>query len=113
LYGELGLSTDAAQVFYEYVKIDPTEAAAWANLAIALSQSGNFQEAISACYEAIKLQPDDAGAWKTLARCLYRTGDYVGAKNALQKAESLSRARAKQPKATATPAAAVSNPGAF
>jgi S1-C subfamily serine protease len=113
LYGELGLFTDAAQVFYEYVKIDPTEAAAWANLAIALSQSGNFQEAISACYEAIKLQPDDAGAWKTLARCLYRTGDYVGAKNALQKADSLSRARAKQPKATATPAAAVSNPGAF
>jgi tetratricopeptide (TPR) repeat protein len=113
LYGVLGLDEDAALVFREYIKIDPTSEEAWRNLATALSRKGSFQEAINACNEAIKLQPDDPEAWRALAMCKYRTGDSAGARNALQKAESLSRKRPKEPKPTATPPPAVSNPPAL
>jgi S1-C subfamily serine protease len=96
LYGVLDLYEDAARAFRECIKIDPTDANAWLNLAMALSQLGNFQEAINACNEAIKLQPDDAETWKALARYKYQARDFTGASQALQKAESLSQARAKQ-----------------
>lgn len=61
---KLGLKHEAVELIRTSLVYDPTDARAWLNLAVILSDLKQFEEALAACLECRLRDPDHAQAWK-------------------------------------------------
>jgi protein O-GlcNAc transferase len=75
LLGRLGRTAEAAAVFRECTRIAPEDAAAWANLASALWNTGAVRDTIDAAKTAVSLDPDLVLARHTLGVALEAVKD--------------------------------------
>ena len=65
-------------------RVDPKYA--WSNKGAALTNLGNYDEAIKACDEAIRLDPKSAIAWDVKGIAIWNQGDSADAINAFNEA---------------------------
>jgi len=85
----LGRPEAALAAYRKAVRLDPSDAFAWRDLAQVLRDLGRFDEALRACQQAIALDTAQAHAWTALARIYAGLGRLEEARQAAQKATRL------------------------
>ncbi|MFN0138417.1 MAG: tetratricopeptide repeat protein, partial [Phycisphaerae bacterium] len=86
VYLDQGKLETAVEKIGRAVQIDPLDAPAWNNLAIAQDQLGKRDEALSSLQRAVKVRPDYAAAHDRLASLYSRLGRYAEAVTQLRTA---------------------------
>lgn len=76
---KLGRFGEASQEYEVITKAQPTRAAAWSDLGIALAQSGRSDRAVEALTRAVDLDPRNAAARRNLAAVLIDGGELAAA----------------------------------
>ena len=72
---DCGQNRPAIACLQRLLSIDPQDAAAWQNLAVAYFVSGRYAEGIASCQEALKIDPEQTTAMYNLALAYVRRGD--------------------------------------
>ncbi len=84
--GDLPAAEDA---YRQATQADPSSAAAWQGLGVALRKLERYDESLAASHEALRLKPDYAEALGNVGNVHYRQGDPSGALEYLDKALEL------------------------
>jgi cytochrome c-type biogenesis protein CcmH/NrfG len=90
--GHLALSEmeEAAALYRECVKLDPSHFDSWHALSMALLKLDHLKEALGASLQATSLQPNDLLAWTALSQIYVRLGDIPNAESAKANSRILS-----------------------
>ncbi len=84
-----GRFEEAARLLREHLAEQPDDAAAWANLGVALYQIGRYGEALEAFERASQHMPDDARVWLNIGAAANQLGLLDQAEDALRRAIQL------------------------
>lgn len=84
-----GSYSQAIELYYRTVNLDPDLFEAWLNLGSSLYLTGRYQESLAAYDSALRLQPGNANAWNGEGLALMALGRINEANAALERAKTL------------------------
>ncbi len=87
-YFNLGLYDDAFSAYRQYVKVRPSEPAAWHNMVLAAFNGNRYDDALNAGLQAAKMQPDP-DVWRVISAIAASRDDWASANLAIEQAKKI------------------------